>query len=61
MKVGLRKKIILLRKTLTRGKKKRKKKEKRLKKEIFVTYMGMEIRNVGNAEQLGISDRSVRL
>jgi len=48
MKVVSGRKIILFGKTLTRGEKKEQEKEKRLEKEIFVTYVGMEVGNVGN-------------
>jgi len=43
------------------GGKKKKEKRKKLEKKIFVTFMGMEVRNVGNVGQLGTSDRNVRL
>jgi len=42
-----------------KGREKGKKIGKKLEKKIFVTFMGMEVRNVGNAGQLGISDRNV--
>jgi len=61
MKVVLGKKIILFGKTLTKQERKEQEKEKRLEKEIFITYMGMEARNVGNAGQLDTSDPSVHL
>jgi len=53
--------IILFGKTLTRGERKEQEKEKRLEKEIFVTCMGMKVRNVGNAGQLDTSDLNVHL
>jgi len=52
MKVVLGRKIILFGKTLTKEERKEKEKEKRLGKEIFVTYVGMEVKNVGNVRQL---------
>jgi len=51
----------LFEKTLIKRKKKKRKKEKGLKKEIFVTYVGMEVGNVGSAGQLDTSDPSVHL
>jgi len=48
MKVVLGRKIILFGKTLTREERKEQEKKKRLEKEIFVTYVGMEVGNVDN-------------
>jgi len=56
-----REKINFVRENINKGKRKEQKKEKRLEKEIFVTYVGMEVGNVGNAGQMGTSDPSVRL
>jgi len=47
MRVGLVREIILFGKT--REERKEQEKEKRLEKKIFVTCMGMKVRNVGNA------------
>jgi len=52
-------KINFVRENNSKGRKKNKKKGKRLEKKIFVIYVGMEVGNVGNAGQLGISDQNV--